>query len=221
MRRSYIGLAGLLATALAIASGCSESQPTPDAATEEVTTTRPPEEATESPSDPQPPAPAPETPTSEVTSGGTEFPDVPSLEPGVPLGLSDFFRPTDNWNEQVYNVADFASIQGIASEVGRCGLDDAEQIELRTENKFETLSFRVGQANDSDSSSQGLLVEVIGDNGPPLHTARVGWNEVVPFEDLPISAVGAVKIRVALDDGVEGCGYGGDVIAVLIGTTVS
>lgn len=213
---------------LLVMAACSSSgqapaprEPADAAPTEQVTVSTEPETT-----EPEPTATITPTAASEPTEPSEHdtldeaSSDVPRIQPGVPLGLDGFFRPGENWDEKVYNVADLDSVQGITTSVERCGLDRAQVLELRTQNDFETLSFSVGQANESESSSERLLVEVIGDNGPPLHAARVGWNEIVPFSELPIDAVGAVKIRVALDDEVERCGWE-SVIAVFFDVTLS
>lgn len=113
------------------------------------------------------------------------------------MSLADFFRPTSNWSENRFDVADKAGVSGISSEVNTFNEDGAETLELRLANNFTNLSFDVGQANSSDSSEQTLVVKVLG-NGKQLDVHRVPFNTVQKVS-VAIKGVNAVKVKLYMD----------------------
>lgn len=220
----YRRSSAVLLTAILLGA-CSPSAPaTPSAPPESpphVAQTTPSETSSTSRED-APPSPDTESPTAIWTTpaadptpsrSGGEDESMPILSAGRPLGLDSFFQPDGNWKENRYNVADRDAIQGVTSKISSCQSYGAERLELRLENKFDTFSFVVGQANSSEVSNQTLLVEVIA-NGVQLDVRRVEYNRLQPFEGLPVRGVGALEIRVQLDPEAEFCGDG-SVIAVL------
>lgn len=122
---------------------------------------------------------------------------VATEKAGSPLSLADFFRPTSNWSENRFDVADKAEVSGISSEVNSFYEDGAPTLELRLANNFTNLSFNVGQANSSESSEQTLVVKVLG-NGKQLDVHRVPFNTIQEVS-VSIKGVNAVKVRMYLD----------------------
>ena len=111
-------------------------------------------------------------------------------------------------------MATSSDVQGIASTVDTCSgrSSSVKTLELRLENKFDTLSFSAGQDNDSVRSDQNLSVEVMANNAQ-VEIRSIPFNEVRAFE-IPVSGVNALQIRMFLDDQVPRCG--GSVIGVVM-----
>jgi hypothetical protein len=144
---------------------------------------------------------------------------LPASATGRPLTLSDFFQPTSDWQENRYDVAGKSQIQAIGTEVSSCGANSSNKnLELRLGNAFQTLSFTVGQADDSDAFDQNLTVEVIANNSQ-IDIQRVPFNQVKQFTE-PVAGVNALQLRMYLDSQVQNCGRG-SVIGVLSGATLS
>src|SRR3712207_8143794 len=57
-----------------------------------------------------------------------------------------------------------------------------QQLELRLENKFDTLSFTAGQGNDSLRSDQNLSVEVMANNAQ-VEIRSIPFNEIRRSEE--------------------------------------
>jgi hypothetical protein len=165
-----------------------------------------------------------EPPTSTATTfvdpqgdGSTSATDAPSLTVDKPLGLSSFFQPISDWTENRYNVADREEVQGIASVVNWC-YPTEHPLELRLENKFQSLQFEVGQANTSEGSSQILIVDVAA-NGSQADIRRVAFNEIQNFT-IPASGVNAMTIDFYLDNEADNCGDD-SVTAILLNAVLS
>lgn len=179
------------------------------------TTTEAPEE---SPSASSTPASTSAAPTSDSASspaadGATV---LDAAQKGKPLTLADFFRPDASyWEENRFDVADQRDILGISAPISSCGASSygTKELELRLQNNFEKLTFSAGQANDSESSSDTLIVRVTG-NGGQIDTKRIPFNETAVF-DVPVTGVNSLKIEVFLDEEIENCGYDGDSKVVL------
>ncbi|MFF0943976.1 hypothetical protein ACFYE2_07080 [Kocuria sp. CPCC 205300] len=187
-----------------------------------------PTEPTESPTSEEAPTGTPEeTPSPSGTdeddsveeSNGLSTPSdaapsgLPQPEAGEPLTLSDFFQPDGNWSENSYSVADQDSVKGIGSEVSSCYEDSSDtELELRLQNKFDQLSFSVGQSNASERSDQRVVVRVLGDN-EQLDVNRIPFNKIQQFQ-VDVQDTNAVRILFHLDEEVEQC-YGGSVQAVV------
>ena len=124
---------------------------------------------------------------------------MPTTKAGTVLGLSDFFEPSSSWVESRYEVADQADVLGISTEVTTSSEAQPEQLELRLANKFNQLDFVVGQANDSRSSSETLVVQVLG-NDKQLDVQRVPFNTLQPIS-VTVTDVNAVKINLYLEPG--------------------
>lgn len=161
---------------------------------------------------------ASETPTSSSAASDDED-DAPILgeeQKGEMLTLSNFFKPSEVWEENRYDVADQQDLTGIAGEIDQCGVEsysEPDALELRLANNFETLTFSAGQANESPSSDQVLVVRVEG-NGGQLDIKRIPFNEVASF-DLDVADVNSLDVQVYLDDEVEDCTRNGSSQAVL------
>lgn len=143
------------------------------------------------------------------TSSGATPSGLPQPEAGEPLTLSDFFQPDGNWSENSYSVADQESVKGIGSEVGSCYESSADtELELRLQNKFDQLTFSVGQSNASERSDQRVVVRVLGDN-EQLDVDRIPFNTIKQFQ-IDVKDTNAVRILFHLDEEVERC-YGNSV----------
>ena len=90
-------------------------------------------------------------------------------------------------------------------------------LELRLSNSFESLTFKVGQANNSESSDQELTVEVLANN-EQVEIRQVPFNQIQQFE-IPVSSVNALKIQIYLNPDNPDCG--GSVIGVVHDVSVS
>ena len=145
-------------------------------------------------------------------------PSVLNQASGRVLTLSDFFEPSDDWEENRFNIADKSQVQGIAAEISSCNRDAARLLELRLSNEYKTLTFSVGQANTSDASDQSLTVEVTGNNSQ-IDIRHVPFNKFQQFKE-PVAGVNALQIRMYLDSAVTNCGQK-SVIGVLSDAVVS
>lgn len=134
---------------------------------------------------------------------------------GQSLTLSEFFQPGEDWTENRYDVADENNVSGIAGDITECGTgwSGPDRLELRLANNFEQLSFKVGQANQSESSRQTLVVRVVG-NGNQIDIQRIPFNEVQDF-DIDVEDVNALEIEFSLDEEVTDCTSLGESTAVL------
>lgn len=157
------------------------------------------------------------------SAGGTEtFAPEPTdgapkkIESGETLTLSNFFQPSDEWEENRFNIADKSEIPGISSTVESCYANDAQTLEMRLGGKFKELKFSVGQANLSQSTDQRVVARVTGNNSQ-LDVYRVPFNKFQTFK-VDVSRVNALSIEMFLDDDVEDCG--GSVQAVLYDMTL-
>lgn len=186
----------VLVCSLTLAS-CAAAGPTTETASPTTTVAPPTGTAPSSTSTTQAststPSPSPSRPTDSETSAA-----VATEKAGSPLSLSDFFRPASDWSENRFDVADKSQVSGISSEVRTFYESDAKTLELRLANNFTTLSFSVGQANESTSSEQTLVVKVMG-NGKQLDVHRVPFNTIQKVS-VPVRDVNAAKIRIYLDD---------------------
>ncbi|MBG0741353.1 hypothetical protein IV500_18475 [Paeniglutamicibacter antarcticus] len=152
------------------------------------------------------------TPSKPSTTTGPGVIASPTENGGViTVSLADFFRPSSNWLEGRYDVADQQNISGIKSVVNQCYSSSPVQLELRLANHFKKLSFSVGQANDSDKSDQVLVVRTTGNN-KQIEVHPVAFNSHQEFE-VPVTDVNAATIEMYLDGAVSKCG--GSVDAVL------
>lgn len=134
---------------------------------------------------------------------------VPSEAAGMALPLNRFFNAdTNEWTEDRQNVASRSSVRGISADVTTCGKDyGTRQLELRLEHRFTTLSFWAGQSNQSKSSTQKVVVEVLANNSQ-VDSRSIPFDAVQPFT-IPVKDINAVTIRAYLDDSVTGCGQQG------------
>ncbi|MBG0741725.1 hypothetical protein IV500_20420 [Paeniglutamicibacter antarcticus] len=137
--------------------------------------------------------------------------EAPTEKGKIPVPLAEFFHPSSNWLEGRYDVADQQNISGIKSVVSKCYSADPVRLELRLANHFEKLSFSVGQANDSNSSDQVLVVRVTGNN-KQIEVHPIAFNSHQEF-NIPVTDVNAATIEMYLDDSVSNCG--GSVGAVI------
>jgi hypothetical protein len=220
-----VALMGLLAI-----SGCSGSKPSASGGAVTVTVVQTPSDSPSS-TFPNPGSSATDTGTptedSSPTDSGTstEGPD-PSASTsgpvvigpgrqGVPLSLADFFEPDSGWSEGSENVADRKGLQGIFSQVDCSGNPDV--LELRLEDNYKSLSFNVGQANNSRNVDQTLAVAVKA-NGKQVLVKNIPFNKLQNFT-VPVAAVNALQIAFYLDPQNPNCG--GSVVAVLYNAVLS
>ncbi|THJ68002.1 hypothetical protein E8P82_04060 [Arthrobacter echini] len=154
-----------------------------------------PDSSAPSPS-PSPEGEGEELPESEDQESGA--PTVPTGKAGATLGLADFFEPSSDWEENRYEVAGEANVSGISAEVSGHDESQAERLELRLANNFDRLDFTVGQANDSSSSDQTMVVQVLGNN-KQLDVQQVPFNAQQPIS-VDVSGVNAVVINFYLED---------------------
>ena len=211
-----LGLTVLVTVIGTAACGGPATTPVDDAAGSPSTSgspsTAPPPPTTTAPT-PTTSGPATATNSSE-TSGETEASDLTPVPGGQRLTLDRFFEAASHWEENRYDVATLSDVQGIASTVDARYSDSSsvKTLELRLENKFDTLSFSAGQDNASVRSDQNLSVEVMANNAQ-VEIRSIPFNEVRDFE-IPVSGVNALQIRMFLDDQVPRCG--GSVIGVVM-----
>lgn len=130
---------------------------------------------------------------------------------GQALTLADFFKPSDNWSESRYDLADKQGISGISAVVSSCNDSSSQTLELRLANNFSNLTFSVGQANDSINSDQSLSVRVMGNN-KQLDVQSVPFNKIQKFS-VPVAGVNAMTLAIHLDNDAPSCG--GSVKAVV------
>lgn len=112
------------------------------------------------------------------------------------MSLADFFEPDSSWTENRFDVADKSEVSGIAAQVGSYG--QQQTLELRLANNFNTLTMKIGQANDSKSSDKMLVIRVLG-NGKQLDVQKIPFNTV---QEISVSTkmVNALKIEVTAED---------------------
>jgi hypothetical protein len=167
-------------------------------------TETPTETPTESPAEEQPPA---ATSTGPVVLG--------SNASGRELKLADVFSADGTWEESRYDVATRRDIQGMGVTLDSCGEYAAAQLELRLAQNFKKLTLSVGQANNSPSSDQKLVVEIVA-NGRQLDIRRIPFDRIQPFTE-NVAGVNALKLRFWID--ADQCT--GDIVAVVEKLTVS
>lgn len=186
--------------------------PSVDETTSEANTDSPNPSQTDAPtrSDSPPGESGDPSPDETESANAESSPGAVVLSPdkkGQTLTLADFFNPDSDWTENRYDVADEGAVSGISYDVQNCGPGySTDSLELRLANNFETLNFRVGQANSSEVSDQNLVVRVEG-NGKQLDVQRVPFNEIQEIS-VPVDGVNAAILQFYLDDEMEGCGSG-------------
>ena len=153
--------------------------------------------------------PATTTSTTSTTTAPptTQAPVAPSIVAPDPtssvsgpragtLTLSQFFQPDDDWDETAFGVADRQSVLGIGH---RLNCYEGEVLELRLSNAFKQLDFEAGQANNSYSSSEWLVVE-INANGAKRDAQRIPFNKIQSFQ-VNVENVNALRIVFSLENG--------------------
>jgi hypothetical protein len=136
---------------------------------------------------------------------------------GKTLKLADVFSVVGDWSEQRYDVADRSGVFALGAPVN-CSYNSnpTASLELRLANRFSSLSFTVGQANDSQTSDGSLTVDVIANSTDKRDNRTVPFNKVQDFT-IDVTSVGALKINFSLP-----CDNGGaSVIAVVEGMSVT
>lgn len=63
-------------------------------------------------------------------------------------------------------------------------------------NAFDTLSFSVGQGNASESSSEILKVEVLGDQRQ-VDIRQINFNQIQDFS-VPVTGINSLKIHLSI-----------------------
>lgn len=154
-----------------------------------------------------------EEPVSESPSGPVVLGTNAS---GRELKLADVFSTKRDWEESRYDVASRRDIQGMGVSLNSCGDYYAAQLELRLARNFTTLTMNVGQANNSPSSDETLVVEIVA-NGRQQDFRRVPFDRIQSFK-VSVRDVNALKLRFWIDE--EECN-GGQIVAVVEKLTVS
>ena len=115
---------------------------------------------------------------------------TPENSKGRELRLSDFQQPnsSSNWEEKRYDIASTTNTMGVGTKLD--WVHNGE-IELRLANKFQKVTFNVGQANDSESSDLIVRVAVFAD-GKEIETVDVPFNDAHAF-DVNVANVNALK----------------------------
>ena len=203
-RRTALTLSSLTALTVAACSGKqAASEPgTQLPAAPQAETSDPAPDLTEAPSpSSSPSATASQTvgdpstpPTSDVdggaSSGPTSATGAPVNTQGRDLTIDDFFEPSRELRQDLFNVATTSGAKGIGAELeGSQGV----RAELRLENRFHKLTFKVGQANSSKSSDLILRVGTYRD-GKNDQLIDIPFNVVKPLE-IDVSNINALKIE--------------------------
>jgi hypothetical protein len=210
-------VSGLALTATACGGGgkpAASGAPTPTTESSSPSVSESPTETLE-PSDSEEPTDVEES-TPEETTTTSAPPVVPTNASGRALTLADVFGTEGEWEESRYDVATRTEVQGIGTQLNACGEDDAHEIELRLAHRFSRLTMNVGQANDSASSDETLVVQIVT-NGKLEDTRRVPFDRIQQFA-VNVKDVNALKLRFWIDE-VE-CAYRDGIIAVIEKLTV-
>lgn len=215
MQRGAVLRATLAAAIVIGLPGCAADsgarQPAPTTVTETVTAS--PSTATLSSMTATSEQVASPTPSTSVTGV------LPATATGRPLSLSEFFQPDGEWSEDRYDIASQSGVQGAGVTLQSCYENQAQVLELRLSNAFSTLSFSVGQANDSKTSTLNLVVEVVANNRQ-IDIQRVPFNKVQTFVE-PATSVNAVQIRLYPEAATGNCGYDDSIVGVVSGVTLT
>lgn len=184
-RRALIFVASTMA--LAGCGGGAVQDPgaaSPETVTATVTVT-----TTPSPTEPEDPTPSPTDEPSETTAEPAI--ELPSED--RELARDDFFNATSEWEDGRWNVANRSSEKGIGLLI-RSGR--TAELELRLQNRYESLRFDAGQSNDSPSSECVSKVDIIVD-GELRETREFGFNVIQEFGDVDVRDSNAVKLEVS------------------------
>lgn len=156
-----------------------------------------------------------DTPLAGSSASSTDGTVLRPDQKGKNLTLSEFFSPTNTWAENRYSVAGETNVSGIAGEIDQCGnsYGSPEKLELRLANSFDQLSFKAGQADQSESSKQTLVVRAVG-NGNQIDIQRIPFNKIQEFT-LNVSDVNALELEFLLDEDVTDCNRLGKTTAVV------
>lgn len=125
------------------------------------------------------------------------------------LTRSQFFEPGNGWKETAFGVADRQSVLGIGYTLSDCYTKPV--LELRLSNAFKQLDFEVGQANNSASSAEWLVVDVNA-NGDRREAKRIPFNKIQSFQ-VNVENVNALRIVFSME---SGSGRTCDAIAVFL-----
>jgi hypothetical protein len=140
---------------------------------------------------------------------------LPTSASGRPLGLSDIFSTDGEWKEERYDISDTSNVFGMATALGSCGGTPA-QLELRLAHRFNNLKMKVGQANNSASADDIVIVDAVK-NGTKVDSQSVPFDIVQSFDE-NITDANSLKLDFHLDPAkCEGAG----VTLVVEGLTVS
>ena len=140
---------------------------------------------------------------------------LPTSASGRTLGLSDIFATTGTWKEERYDISDTSNVFGMATVLSGCGAQPYE-LELRLAHRFTNLKMKVGQANNSQTSDNSVVVDVVK-NGTKIDSQSVPFDVVQPFDE-DITDANSLKLQFHLDPAK--CVSGG-VTTVVEGLTVS
>lgn len=139
------------------------------------------------------------------SSTPTDSPTATSSESGPPV-LDEDGR---------FNVAGQRNLAGISGPLRTCRSDQDEHVtlELRLANRFEKITMKIGQSDESEQSDAVLNVKLVG-NGKYIDSVKVPFNQIDDFS-APVADVNALKIELWI--GGNDCYTGRTVGAVLSG----
>ncbi len=137
---------------------------------------------------------------------------LPSSASGRTLGLADIFATEGTWKEQRYDISDTRGIFGMATTL-YC--NNSAQLELRLAHNFTKLKFDVGQANDSATADNTVIVDVI-EGQTKIDSKPLPFDTVLPFEE-DITGANSLKLEFHPDPKCEDK----SVTVVVSGLTVS
>jgi hypothetical protein len=155
-----------------------------------------------------------EEPEGDVSPSGSVV--LGSSASGRALTLGDIFGATLEWEETRYDIADRKDVQGIGVTLSYCGETSGGELELRLARNFTRLTLNVGQANNSPSSDDVLVAEIVA-NGRQKDIRRIPFDRIHKF-DVNVKDVNALKVRLWIEDGDNDCND--DVIGVVEKLTV-
>lgn len=162
----------------------------------------------------------PDTPQGEGAFTPDVSPSIPTVaQPGA-ITLGTFFNPGEEWQENLYNVADKPGVRGVKSSIGEAcsSRDGGQELELRLGAARKSVKFSVGQSADSESSQRTMTVRVFADN-EPVEVKKVKFGQIQPFA-LDVAGVNALRVRFILDGDPNECSSATPISPVLFDGTV-
>ena len=135
--------------------------------------------------------------TASATDSSTAPAVLPTNASGRPLTLADVFTTTGTWKDDRFSISSHQDLKGIGTSTSACSPDNASVLELRLADGFSKLTMTAGQDNDSASSDEVLIVDVVA-NGTQIDTRHIKFDALQSFTE-NVRGVNALQIRVYLD----------------------